>query len=300
MNPQQNPEEDSISKSSKAGQIIGNAFESVVINFITHYIEANYEAYELLQPEEGGKLVKLEMLGGTLRQLDTVIVSKNSFDPIALLETKWLKDARHHNDKGAWILQLREVRKRYPTVRGAVAILAGYWTEGVGVVFMSEAGVRMVLVASDEEIYGTLQQPLNEFLGDESFILDVRKMRQRYERPGDFARFLIHLQDEKRLQYIATSWLDFERERNEQSIITGKDLIRKAIDEILAPLPSNPRIKDLEIALQIDTGNTIYQKFDDVESALEFIQSYFNNPEAILRRISPQPGTHLSTGNEES
>jgi hypothetical protein len=101
------------------------------------------------------------------------------YDPFSgTVGSKWLKDARHHNDKGAWILQLREISKQYSTVRGAVAILAGYWTEGVGLMLESNAGVRMILVATDEEVYSTLQQPLNEYLGDETFVLDPGLMRK--------------------------------------------------------------------------------------------------------------------------
>jgi len=282
-------EGDSTSKSSKAGQLIGNVFESLVIRFIGDHIAQNHTDYELLEPEKGGKLVKLEMFGGTSRQLDTVVVAKNSEEPVALLETKWLKDARHHNDKGAWILQLREVRNKYPTVRGAAAILAGYWTEGVGVLFMSDANIRMVLVATDDEVYSTLQKPLDVFLGENSFTLDAKKMRQRYEKPADFARFLNHLVDLGKLNEIAAEWLNFERGKDTDGYpITGGDQIKRAIDELLQPLPEHPSVQSLEIALQIDTGNTIYEKFDDFESALEFIQTYYKDSKAILKKITPK------------
>ena len=251
---------DSITSSdaSKFGQMIGEAFQRVVYAFIKSYLAEKYERYELLEPEEGRKLVTLEMLGGTSRQLDSVIIPKKLRNqPIALLETKWLKDARHHNDKGAWILQLREVRNRFPTVRGAAAILAGYWTEAVGVMFLTEGGVKMVWVATDEEVYSTLQKPLNDFLGDNTLTLDAKAMRQKYERPSDLTHFIVALNATGILDNIATMWLAFPKKAPNGVVITGADLIRYAIDQLLAPLPENPGVQHLEIALQITTGNRI-------------------------------------------
>jgi len=277
------------SAASKFGQMIGAAFEEVVIELVAGYIAQEHSEYELLAPEKGRRMVTLEMLGGSLRQLDTVIAAKDSDDPVALLETKWLKDARHHNDKGAWILQLREIKKKYATVRGAIAILAGYWTQGVGVVLMSEGGVKMVLVATDEQVYSTLQGPLDEYLGDDSFILDARIMRASYPRPWDLAGLLVVLESQGKLKEIASSWLEFERGRDDNgNVLTGADRIKQAIDELLTPLPETPRIKGFEIALQIDTGNVVYEQFDDVESALEFIQTHCRNPRVILQRITPR------------
>src|SRR3972149_3931037 len=136
-------------RASHIGQLIGEAFENVVIKFIKHYLKKKHPEFAILGPGHGKKLLTLEMPGGIKRQLDTVIVSIDSDDPVALLETKWLKDGRHWSDKGAWILQLREVRRNYPTVRGAAAILAGFWNEGVRVLLKNQGGgIDMILVAT--------------------------------------------------------------------------------------------------------------------------------------------------------
>ena len=274
---------------SKFGQMIGEAFEHAVAEVIIAYLEKMHPEYELLAPEEGKKLVTVEMMGGLPRQLDTVLATKGSADPVALLETKWLKDGRHHNDKGAWILQLREVKKRHATVRGAAALLAGYWTEGVGLMLQSEGGIKMVLVATDQEVYETLQQPLDDFLEEKSFVLDAVIMRKRLIRPWDLANYLIHLKAQGGLTDLARSWLEFGRDKDMNgNTITGKDKVEMAINELLTPLPENPGIKNFEITLQIDTGNVIHETFSDVEAALDFIQTHFRNPEAILKRITPK------------
>ena len=275
------------SPASKFGQIIGEVFESVVLDVISDYLTMTYPDYQLLQPDEGKRLIKLEMLGGLPRQMDNVIIAKATGQPVALFETKWLKDARHHNDKGAWILQLREVKKRYATIRGATAVLLGHWTEGVGMMLFNEGGVKMVLVATDEQVYSTLQQPLDQFLGENSFQLDVATMRESYPRPDALLAMLTDLQDNKRLIPIARSWLKFERQSIDGQTVQGADLIQMALDDLLQPASETNRVTRIEIALHIDAGNIIYAEFIDQESAMAFIQDYANDPEAIQKRIDP-------------
>lgn len=277
------------SPASLFGQIIGDAFERVVLNFIEGYLAENYPDYELLKPQEGKHTTTLDMAGGLKRQMDNVVIPKDSDDPVALLETKWLKDARHHNDKGAWILQLREVCKKHATIRGAAAILSGYWTEGVGVMLMSEGDIKMVLVATDEQVYSTLQGPLDELFGADTFTLDAGTMRDSYSRPRDLLKMAIYLEETGKLDAIAASWLEFDRLQGSNGVmLKGSDLIEAAIDKLLAPLPDSPAISRLEIALQIDTGNTIYEEFSDVEDVMEFLTRYWSDPQEILDRITPK------------
>jgi hypothetical protein len=271
----------------KFGQLIGETFEKVVVTLIQDYLRTRHNEYVLLEPKIGRAKIELEMFGGSIRQLDTVVMAKDSDDPVALLETKWLKDARHHNDKGAWILQLREVKKKYATVRGAAAVLAGYWTEGVGVILMSEGGIKMVLVATDTEVYSTIQKPLDKYLGEDTFKLDAQIMRKSYPRPWDLANLLLTLEEEGELERLASTWLQFERAKDADGrSIIGADLIKHAIDELLAPVPQAFNIEEFEIALKISTGNVIFQTFDDVEAALDFIKKHSQNPQEILRRIT--------------
>lgn len=276
------------SPASSFGQIIGEVFAEVVIEFIQKYLDEKYADYELLQPEEGKRLIRLEMTGGLPRQMDNVIALKNSSDPVALLETKWLKDGRHWNDKGAWILQLREVRKKHATIRGAVAVLAGYWTEGVGVMLRTEGQIEMVLVATDEQIYSTLQGPLDEFLGEDTFELEPKLMRQSYPRPSDLFKLASMLEETGKLTEIAKTWLNFRNNTVDKINPTGGELIQAAIDKLLSPLPANPTIQKFEIALQVSTGNTIYQEFTDIEEACDFIYRYTGDVQMILNHITPR------------
>lgn len=277
---------------SHVGQLIGEAFENAVIKLIKSHLKKNHPAFVLLRPEEGRKLLTLTMPGGIKRQLDTVVAPTDSDDPVALLETKWLKDGRHWSDKGAWILQLREVRKNYPTVRGAAAILAGYWNEGVRVLLRNEGGgIEMILVATDEEVYNSIQPYLDRALGEQSFELNARQIRGRFpERYVDmFDDFLIGLKEAGELNKLAKQWFKFQRVDVDGNVTNGQELVRNALDILLQPLPANPKINNFEITLEVETGNLIYRKFNDLEELLDFINQNVTDPAKILEEISPKP-----------
>lgn len=281
-------------KVSHIGQIIGESFESVVIKFIKSYLKKNHSEFVILDPNLGKKLLTLDMPGGVRRQLDTVVAAVNSDDPVALLETKWLKDGRHWNDKGAWILQLREVRRNYPTIRGSAAVLAGFWKEGVRVLLRNQGGVDMILVATDEEVYKSLQPHLDKALGNKSFELNAKEIRSRFPAKyvEVFDSFLIKFRDSGELYKLAKSWLNFNRIlESTNETINGKILIQRALDDLLSPLPENPKIKAFEITLEIETGNLIHKSFNDVEELYDFIQSNVQNPTKIRELITPKKRT---------
>lgn len=276
---------------SHIGQLIGEAFETVVLKFIKYHLKKNHPDFAILTPEQGKKLLTLDMPGGIKRQLDTVIASIDSDDPVALLETKWLKDGRHWNDKGAWILQLREVRRNYPTVRGAAAVLAGYWNEGVRVLLRNEGGgIDMILVATDDEIYQSLQPYLDQYLGQKSFILDAQQIRFRFPEKhiDEFNDFLIALQESGQLYKLAKTWLNFDRTIETGESFKGKVLIQKALDDLLKPLPRQLKINQFEVTFQVETGNLIHKAFKDLEEMLDFINQTAHDPEKIREIISPK------------
>jgi hypothetical protein len=286
-------------KASHIGQMIGESFEEAVIKFVKSYLKKKHSDFVILDPEQGKKLLTLDMPGGVKRQLDTVIAAIDSDDPVALLETKWLKDGRHWNDKGAWILQLREVRRNYPTVRGAAAILAGFWNEGFRVLLRNQGGgIDMILVATDDEIYKSLQPHLNSALGNKSFDLNAKEIRQRFpeKHVEAFDTFLISFRDSGELYKLAKSWLNFPRiiESTNESI-NGKGLIRTALDNLLSPIPENPKVSSFEITLEIETGNLIHKSFKDMEEMLDFVQNNAQDPEKIREIITPKKSTKRIT-----
>lgn len=47
-------------------------------------------------------------------------------------------------------------------------------------------------------------------------------------------------------------------------------------------------IKNIEITLEIETGNLIYRKFDNKEDLLSFVNEYTQNPAKIRDVITPK------------
>jgi len=77
-----------------------------------------------LQPKEGGPLVRLLDDFGDQKQIDHAVF-KNK-EPRVIIESKWLKDKRHLNDKAAWIRQLEDIVNEN-AVNKALLVLAGPW-----------------------------------------------------------------------------------------------------------------------------------------------------------------------------
>ena len=52
--------------------------------------------------------------------------------------------------------------------------------------------------------------------------------------------------------------------------------------------PEHLKIEKVMITLHIDTGNRLYDEFDNIEDALEFVMTYYQNPQAIRDKITPR------------
>ncbi len=56
------------------------------------------------------------------------------------------------------------------------------------------------------------------------------------------------------------------------------------------PQIKKSNIKSIEITLHVSTGNLIWKKFDNLEDALEFVNTTARNSEKIREIISPKRG----------
>lgn len=126
--------------------------------------------------------------------------------------------------------------------------------------------------------------------GRKSFKLDVYQIRKRFpEQYVDiFDDFLISLKESGELDKLAKQWFRFSRVRVDETQTNGKELVEKALDVLLRPMPTNPKINNFEITLEIETGNLINRKFQDLEELLDFITQNADDPKKILDEISPK------------
>ena len=117
-------------------------------------------------------------------------------------------------------------------------------------------GIDMILVATDDEVYKSLQPHLDKALMEDSFQLEAKQIRGRF--PAKYVEvfddFLIKFRDSGELYGLAKTWLNFSRYIvSTDETINGKILIQRALDDLLKPLPANPKVTNFEITFEIET-----------------------------------------------
>ena len=87
--------------------------------------------------------------GGTNYNLDGIIINEER-QPIVLLESKWIRYKKHNRDKASWITNAhREIKKKYPTVRGSLALLAGEWSL-TSLEMLDQAQITVIRIGFDQ------------------------------------------------------------------------------------------------------------------------------------------------------
>jgi len=131
---------------SVVGQRIGDILQIVM--------DISFEEFTKLKDIQlesigGGKE---KILTGDSKQIDGRLVNIRG-ELITIGESKWLKDQRHQNDKGAWITGLPDdMCKANPTIKGVIAILAGPWIGTPSHNRMIEQGTKTVIISLDDMI----------------------------------------------------------------------------------------------------------------------------------------------------
>jgi hypothetical protein len=156
--------------------------------------------------------------------------------------------------------------------------------------FRSEGGVKTVVVATDEEVYQSIEQPINQVLVAQNlakFKFDAKEIRQRLPRADELLFAMDELAKNRQIVQIAKTWFGLQRIVGDQQVNSG-DLVRAALNELLSPLPEQPKILTYEITLNVDSGNVIHYEFRDSEEAMAFISDFAHNPQLIMNAILPK------------
>ena len=105
------------------GYFLDRATHLVLEQALQLKVHAKHQPLDL-QPQEGGPLVRLLDDFGDQKQIDHAVFKDDL--PKVIIESKWLKDKRHLNDKAAWIRQLEDIVTEN-SVNKALLVLAGPW-----------------------------------------------------------------------------------------------------------------------------------------------------------------------------
>lgn len=116
---------------SALGEAIGSLLETEVHRLLRPIAE-EYSAIYITTPQQIGAQRKKLILtdeDGNEYEVDAVIVN-NRFQPLVLLESKYIRYKKHNRDKASWICTAHtKLRQRYPTIRDSIAVLMGSWSK---------------------------------------------------------------------------------------------------------------------------------------------------------------------------
>ncbi len=138
---------------SAIGEAIGQYMETVVQEYIRNFLNP-YPCQFITEigrnPVTGRESKRLLLADsyGTEYQIDGVIATER-MQPLVLIESKYIRYKKHNRDKGSWICQAHTaVRKRFKSIRGSIAILAGSWSK-TSLLMISNSDVNYFVIPLD-------------------------------------------------------------------------------------------------------------------------------------------------------
>ena len=132
------------------GYFLDRATHLVLEEALQSKVHAKLQPLDL-RPKEDGPLVRLLDDFGDQKQIDHAIFKDDM--PKVIIESKWLKDKRHLNDKAAWIRQLEDIVAEN-SLNKALLVLAGPWD---GYRDRMEKRNFGVIIIEVEHVYKTLK-----------------------------------------------------------------------------------------------------------------------------------------------
>ena len=255
--------------SSALRQQIGSLLDEAVLDLLREL--SGQLDFDLMPPDEGKHLLHLTPTHGIEKQIDHIITAKGQHDPLVLVEIKWLKDSRHIYDKGGWIEGLDKIKQRNPTIRGAVALLAGYWSQKILQQLELGSSVRSIVLLDVEEMYSLLRQ--------HGIDIQIDKKRNAVANPNNALDQILRINSTTRHQ-IKTAIVANRRAE-----------LERALNDLLTPV-AELAVVSIEVSLRVNQGNVVAKEFTYANEAIEFISQH-TGPDApeTLRRVVKESGS---------
>jgi len=260
---------------SALGEAIGALLEAEIHRILKPLAEENGYIYVTTGPvsQRTGKATKLILTDsdGIGFNIDSVIIN-NRFQPLVLIESKYLRYGKHNRDKASWICTAHtKLRQRYSTVRRSIAVLMGKWSKPSKRLLQSFE-VELFEISFDD-ICQTLKQHGINYRWAE---------RDRQQAIESWRKFN-ELSDHSREQ-IAKELISSIKSKLRQAL-------RVALDE------SVPRELDsVTLVIRSNRGETYRHVFPALDQAIGFMQSF--DEERDMDNTSA-PSLLMETGKEE-
>ncbi len=261
---------------STLGEAIGALIEREVNRILRPIAEDNgcvFVSAGRINPKSGRptKLL-LKDTAGNEYNIDSVIAN-HRMQPIALIESKYIRYTKHNRDKGSWICTAHySLRRTFPSVRKSIAILAGSWSGS------SKAMMKSFDVSLFEVGFQTIVDTLARYGVDFAW--------QEKERDKAMAAW-------RRWQRLS------EEDYNEIShaLLSG---IEPELREALAVTldTAAPReIQQIEVTIETNLGESRRYVFEAIVEAIEFLENF--DEEEILNAEDDPAIWKIETTDEE-
>lgn len=238
---------------SAIGEAIGDLLEEQV-HIIFRDIEAKNHVYFLTRygKTKSGKECKKLLLPdelGNEYNMDGVVISEEGF-PLILLESKYIRYKKHNRDKASWICNAHTaVRKRFPSIRSSVAVLAGSWSS-TSLAMLASYGVTYFII------------PFNSICD----ILSKYNVDFEWEE-NDYDKAL-------------KAWNDFSQLTDKEKKEIGQamiDIVKEDLIEYVERVLDDTVIREVRgivIEIHSNKGEIFTYKFQKINEAVEFLENH--------------------------
>ena len=237
---------------SALGEAIGSEMEKALNRFLIRVSET--AGYHLISKGLGkaksGREKKLLMYDkfGTAYNIDSVIAN-HAMQPVILVESKYIRYTKHNRDKGSWICTAHPaLRKRYPSIRSSIAVLAGNWSKS------SQAMMK----SNDINIFLVKFDAICNLLAEHRIAFDW---------------------DEKDRSLATEAWAKYSRLTKAQKAAIGAAMANQVKDDLERTIltildDSIPRkVNRVTVELHSNLGEVKVYEFETVDEAVEFLNS---------------------------
>jgi hypothetical protein len=265
---------------SDAASALGEAVGALIENALNKAIKPIAESNDCLYIDAGpvnrrtGKVTKLLLKdeNGVEYNIDAVISNK-SFQPLILIESKYIRYEKHNRDKGSWVCTAHgSLRRRFSSIRSSIAVLAGNWSKTS----------KAMMKGSDTTLFEIPFDHICSVLEEYGVIFNW---------------------GEKDRKSAENAWEQFCKiSPNEVSLIGDKMIapisqeLKLIIDQILDDSILRV-IVEVEIEVTTNIGEIKIFKFNDVQKAVEFLQN-IDNEELLSTANSPTLFNSTTTLND--
>lgn len=195
------------------GYIVDSGTSAVLDEIVGELIKETGRKF-IAVPQKGEKTIRLKNSLGQDKQIDHAVKESDVYKLI--VESKWLKDQRHLNDKGSWILMMGDILLENKNLKGIVVVLAGPWESMRGVI---EKRAEAVIVPT-QEVYDCLSE-----LGID---IPLDSVRNAYKDPArSLAKFL------SVAERAIDSGIDFTRDAGYKLLKGYKSELKEKIEKLL-------------------------------------------------------------------